>query len=284
MVRRPIFLLEIGDLRVEAVLDSGFWNNFQLSPNIHKHNYCELMLCQEGEFAIAPENGTPYPMTPNHICLIPPGVYHCTTNASPDARKLAIRFYCTRALIPGSMYNAFSTAMENRQTLIPLGRQERFLDLSRQLCQELQSENLGWDSCAKAIVTQLFVGFLRLLCEDVPSDTEPAPEELSQRRLVIEEFFFFRYADPITEEDLAAHMHISKRQLSRILQKLYGTSFRKLLIDMRLSQAAQLLATTELSTEEIAARVGYGSTSGFYEAFRKRYGVAAGSYHSHLFR
>lgn len=284
MVRRPIFLLEIGDLRIEAVLDSGFWNNFQLSPNIHKHNYCELMLCQAGEFAIALENGTLYPMTQNHVCLIPPGIYHRTANASPDARKLAIRFYCTRALTPGSMYNAFSMAMENRPALIPLGQQDMFLALSRQLCQELQSANLGWDSCAKAILTQLFVGFFRLLCKDVPSGAEPAPEELSERRLVIEEFFFFRYADPITEEDLAAHMHISKRQLSRILQKLYGTSFRKLLIDMRLSQAAQLLTTTELSAEEISARVGYSSTSGFYEAFRKRYGVPAGSYHSHLFR
>ena len=79
-------------------------------------------------------------------------------------------------------------------------------------------------------------------------------------------------------------MHISKRQLSRVLRQLYGTSFRKLLIDVRMSRAVQLLDTTELPAEEIAAQVGYHSVSGFYDAFRKKYGMPVGSYRKEKFR
>ena len=53
---------------------------------------------------------------------------------------------------------------------------------------------------------------------------------------------------------------------------------------MRLSHAVQLLTITDLPAEEIAGLVGYGSVSGFYDAFRKRYGVPAGSYKQQRFR
>ena len=116
------------------------------------------------------------------------------------------------------------------------------------------------------------------------SDSKTPHADVAARRLVIEEFFHLRHMDPVTEEDLAGALHISKRQLSRVLQQLYGSSFRKLLIDTRLSRAVQLLTTTELNAEEIASRVGYSSVSGFYDAFRKRYGISAGGYKQNLFR
>jgi AraC-like DNA-binding protein len=77
---------------------------------------------------------------------------------------------------------------------------------------------------------------------------------------------------------LAKKMNISKRQLSRILKQLFGTSFRQLLIDVRLNRAAQLLIETDASAEEIAAAVGYTSMSGFYSAFKDRFSISVGRY------
>ena len=89
-----------------------------------------------------------------------------------------------------------------------------------------------------------------------PEENTKKREDTStkNRRVLVEFFLHSHCAEDITEEDLAEHMHISKRQLSRVLQQLYGTSFRKLLIDVRMSRAVQLLGTTDFPAEEIAAQ------------------------------
>lgn len=39
----------------------------------------------------------------------------------------------------------------------------------------------------------------------------------------------------------------------------------------------ELLVTTQLTIEEVIASVGYNSRSGFYAAFKRKYGVSPGS-------
>jgi AraC-like DNA-binding protein len=283
---QSIFLLDIEDLHMEAILGGGFWGNYQFASEIHSHTYFELMMCYSGSFSLTLNDGSALTLDADCLCLIPPGVYHCSRDISPDARKSAIRFYCTRNLTPGSIYSTFTGITQRRTAPVLLGKQPQLMALTALLSQELQKVELARDTCVKAILSQFFVILLRLLCKDMPIEapagapgTDPAA-----RRLTIEEFFHSRHSEPITEEDLASLLHISKRQLSRVLRQLFGSSFRRLLIDVRLSHAVQLLTTTDLSAEEVAGLVGYGSVSGFYDAFRKRYGVAAGSYKHQRFR
>lgn len=283
---QSIFLLDIEDLHMEAILGGGFWGNYQFASEIHSHTYFELMMCYSGSFSLTLNDGSALTLDADCLCLIPPGVYHCSRDISPDARKSAIRFYCTRNLTPGSIYSTFTGITQSRTAPVLLGKQPQLMALTARLSQELQKVELARDTCVKAILSQFFVGFLRLLCKDVPIETPAgAPgTDPAARRLIIEEFFHNRHSEPITEDDLASLLHISKRQLSRVLQQLFGSSFRRLLIDVRLSHAVQLLTITDLPAEEIAGLVGYGSVSGFYDAFRKRYGVPAGSYKQQRFR
>ena len=284
--QNQIFILDIEDLHIEAVLGGGFWGDYQFATDIHVHSYYELMFCCEGDFSIILSDGTRQPMTTGSVCLIPPGVYHSSGDMTDTARKIAIRFYCTRTLTPGAAYAAFTGAMSGAEGLVYLGEQRPMMELTGQLQKEFADAGIAGGCCVKALLIQLFVRLLRLVCKGAPamSDSKTPHADVAARRLVIEEFFHLRHMDPVTEEDLAGALHISKRQLSRVLQQLYGSSFRKLLIDTRLSRAVQLLTTTELNAEEIASRVGYSSVSGFYDAFRKRYGISAGGYKQNLFR
>ncbi len=98
------------------------------------------------------------------------------------------------------------------------------------------------------------------------------------RQIRIDEYFNTHYSESISEDDLAQHFNLSKRQLNRILQNIYNMSFREKLILVRMQQAKQLLLSTDHSIEAIAEMVGYSSLSGFYYAFRKTYNIAAGEY------
>ncbi len=95
--------------------------------------------------------------------------------------------------------------------------------------------------------------------------------------LAIEEAFLNNYRT-ITLSDLAAATHLSIRQLQRLIQKQYGTTFQKKRTQARISAACILLKTTSCSLGEIAERTGYSSPEHFSYAFRQQMGCTPGSY------
>ncbi|MBT8765267.1 helix-turn-helix domain-containing protein [Pseudomonas sp. DB1] len=78
-------------------------------------------------------------------------------------------------------------------------------------------------------------------------------------------------------EQLASELHMTSRTLRRRLEA-EGTSFRGLLEEVRQTLAEELLASTGLSLEEIAERLGYGEVSNFLHAFTRWKGVTPGRY------
>ena len=71
---------------------------------------------------------------------------------------------------------------------------------------------------------------------------------------------------------LARELHVSLPALSAGVHQATGHTFKALLLEKRLSKAAQLLRETKLSTQDIIFAVGYENTSYFYRAFRARFG------------
>ncbi len=277
--QQPISFLDIEDMHLEVVLDNGFWNTFALAADMHAHTYYELMLCPEDSLQIALSDDTAIAMEADSFCLIPPRVYHRTVE-NTNAKKLSIRFFCTRNLKPGKLYSAFLSAMEKCDAPIYLGVQPELSAIARQLCAELQQPHLAADACVQNLLSLLLIKLFRKLCDNA-SESSPLSRQFSDRRLAIENFLNLNYHLPFTEETLAEKVHLSTRQLNRVLRQLYGMSFRQLIIDIRMSRAVHLLSTTDMSIADIAYGVGYSSVSGFYEAFEKHYGISPGNYRNH---
>ena len=77
---------------------------------------------------------------------------------------------------------------------------------------------------------------------------------------------------------LAAELHVSLPYLSSAVHRATGRTFKDLLLEKRLSKAAQLLRETRLTTQDIILAVGYENTSYFYRVFRDRFGVTPRDY------
>lgn len=77
---------------------------------------------------------------------------------------------------------------------------------------------------------------------------------------------------------LAAELHVSLPYLSAAVHRATGRTFKELLLEKRLSKAAQLLRETRLTTQDIILAVGYENTSYFYRVFRDRFGVTPRDY------
>ena len=80
--------------------------------------------------------------------------------------------------------------------------------------------------------------------------------------------------EPIDLDELAAYVHVSRRQLERMFQKhLYCTPSRYYL-KLRLTRARQLLMQTPISIVELAVICGFVSTPHFSKCYRDFFGVA----------
>jgi AraC-like DNA-binding protein len=72
--------------------------------------------------------------------------------------------------------------------------------------------------------------------------------------------------------------NMSKMQLYRKLKTLTGMTPGEFIKNIRLKEAAHLLATTQLNVTEIFYRTGFNNQSYFFREFRKRYNCAPNEY------
>lgn len=83
---------------------------------------------------------------------------------------------------------------------------------------------------------------------------------------------FLRGSPSASLEEAARALAVSTRQLQRLLKKL-EVSYREERTRVRVQLARELLRTTDLKVEAIAAEVGYAKLQNFVDAFRKITGV-----------
>ena len=156
-------------------------------------------------------------------------------------------------------------------------------ELFLRLRQEIQEKPPAWDLECRSLLQMFYIEIFRLLTRGNTNDTKYTFDDSKcSRSYKIEAWFADNMRRQITEEDLAAEMSLSSRQLSRVFSDIYGMSFREKLIELRLHRAAQLLEQTDQKAEKIALSVGYGSFSGFHRAFCKYFGCTPYEYRKNI--
>ena len=284
----PVLVTKIEDLQIFSALDNSFITTFEAAPETHSHAFFEVFTALEGEFAVELLGGDSLLIKPDCLCLIPPGVYHYAHNVSESASKLAVRFSYSCAQESGasgqnSVFTTCRDTLERCRTAQVVTGCHKLCQIIQTIAQERNTPHFASNAYVETLFTQFYIELIRMFREQEEAEmpqaaTSDSTIEQDTRRVKIENYLLFRYQEDITEEDLAAEMNLSKRQLSRVLQRTYGKSFRQLLIETRMHRAAQLLQEGQHSIEEIVYLTGYTSLSGFYSAFHKYFGISVGKY------
>ncbi|GHT39782.1 hypothetical protein FACS189437_04160 [Bacteroidia bacterium] len=83
------------------------------------------------------------------------------------------------------------------------------------------------------------------------------------------------YRDPnITRDSMIAHLGTNKAFFIESFQYCFGTTFTAYINYLRLKEAINLLENSDLSLDEIADKVGFGTLRTFQRQFRAEYGMA----------
>jgi transcriptional regulator GlxA family with amidase domain len=87
-----------------------------------------------------------------------------------------------------------------------------------------------------------------------------------------------RLAEPLSVEELAARTAMSTRTFARRFRAATGTTFKRWLIDQRLTRARQLLETTDLPVERVAIDAGFGTALSMRLHFSSNLGTSPVAY------
>ncbi|MBQ7336660.1 MAG: AraC family transcriptional regulator [Clostridia bacterium] len=220
-------------------LQDGFYHN--LSPgNIHKHNYTEIHLIlgglavfRIGEQICRCESGD--------MLIIPQKALHSCIQQEESVKHTAFQInYDT---------DEFAIYPINPHIL------SDFFD-------EIQH-------CSETNDYSKLSALMALLCSYFCKSKDINIKRVNDYGFLIQEFFSTHYSDNVHLCDLASLLHLSERQVERLVVECTGKSFRDELAATRITMAKHLIKTSGQSLNEIAQCVGYRSYAGFWKALKK---------------
>jgi len=94
----------------------------------------------------------------------------------------------------------------------------------------------------------------------------------SEKLLVAAELMDANIREPISQEELASYVGLSRRQLQRLFRRYLSCTPSSYYLKVRLQRARQLLRQTSSSIVEISASTGFISSSHFSKAYKELYG------------
>ena len=101
------------------------------------------------------------------------------------------------------------------------------------------------------------------------SGTKKSLIPITNRELIIDEFFSKKYNSYVTLDDLAKELMLSPKQAEREVKRITGNTFVSELSKRRIDAAILLSETTSLPLVKISEIVGYSSYCGFYKAYKR---------------
>ena len=123
----------------------------------------------------------------------------------------------------------------------------------------------------RLLIRLLFHRILMLLLpQQDTKNTEPDCGHVN----TIEQYINNHLSEKISLADVAAHVYLSTRQVSRIVSKEWGCTLVELVTQKRLDKSRILLEKTDLKIEDIARRTFVGSPNYFYAMFKRKYGFS----------
>ncbi|WP_168120560.1 AraC family transcriptional regulator [Paenibacillus sp. HB172176] len=282
--------IDIGNLAIKLALEGFILNvlyvkfgyfHSTMREHSHSRGSYELHYIPEGQ-GILIADGIRYSLMPGTLFMTGPAVLHEQIPAPADPMAEYCIFFevvsgdsssCTDK---GNGLSSHSLSELLVNTPFWIGQDnENLLPLFKMLSSELSSKPLGFHHMAKNVLEMIVARTVRQYSNLRPSQ-QHAPEKTmdDSRLLTIENSFLYEYA-ALTLSELANRLSLSTRQTERIVLKLYGVSFKEKKQQSRMSAAAQLLTTTNLSISGIAARVGFATLEQFSHSFKQFYKITA---------
>ena len=212
--------------------------------------------------------GQTYDITPGMLYITPPSLIHSwEADLEQPMEEYGLRF-TLRAQKNGDAQELqlLSSIFEHSDVLIcPLKfAVDRYIDA---MLAECDAHNTGYIEMLRSLTMMLIIDTVRnvgTVIEAAEAAASDKHQAMPSNYIWLIDRHFRSFSQPqCTVTNLSGDLHISKRHLSRIMQKTMGTTYTKHKNHLKIETAKQLLAEGDGLIKEIAEAVGFSSASYF---------------------
>ena len=254
----------------EITTTGGYYTRrkHSLYNDFHTHSYYELFFVVDGTLNVYFEDEV-VQLQKNTVLLINPEIAHHTKiDAEDGASRYTFDF----------VFQA-KKKTQTANTLCEFFTFDKYLllkidDFCRvQLDFFAQALSQSEPTMAGCHFLTFLLGASKLLNKEEADKPSLFNDTEANRLYKIERLCSAFYADEFPLSLLAEELHLSERQVERIIKKHYGYGFHALITSYRMRQAERLLLLG-IPVGEISEATGCGSPSAFHRAFRNTFGCS----------
>lgn len=269
---------------VEAVCHLPF-----VDDRLHLHNHFEIDYVYSGCASLEMDNQN-YALLENELCIIPPEMPHNLTIDNNTSIVIGIMVrQSTFDTIFGNVLamddllaRYFKNVLykkNNRHSLrfhIEPG-DKIFSKVIQDIILEAHSEKRYSSAIAICLTQEMFFLLLREYSSSAAYfNKDEFITDQSQFLMILE--YTQKHFDTVSLEFLAQFFNYNESYLSRMFREKMNVTFSKLVTDIRMKKAADLLSNTRLSVAAVSEKVGYTSVDYFTKAFKKAYQITPSAY------
>ncbi len=234
----------------------------------HYHEEIEVVLVLEGTAHIVVDM-VDYTLIKNDICFIMPGQVHSFKASKHN--KLSLLKISPSSYVENTRFDSLRLAN------CKIGSDNRFYNEFRPLIdgisREYYEQKNGYEFAIRSYKNMLISNIIRLL-EHTTVSSERHLNLINEVNNYIEK----NYSQPITLDDVAVKMRLSKYYFAHLFKDLTSMSFMTYLASFRLEKAKKLMLSSSSSVTEIALECGFGNVRSFNRIFRQQTGLSPSEY------
>lgn len=236
---------------------------------IHRHSDWEFTATADGT-GVNLVNGEAFYSTPGVFLLLGPNHVHKQTSDLPIRRRDVCvsleKMQELAGLLSPNLYEQLSEQTKPIQIKLSM---ESFNELHDRLN---KAECLDKKESRNAILTSIVMYLLGVYVENTSEKFVPK-DILNFLQKIQDPTIFSMRVNDIIELSSYSHSHFIK-----LFKKYVGKTIIEYVADLRLSYAAKLLSTTDMSVITVSSSVGYDNSSFFAQKFKNKFKISPAEY------
>ncbi len=238
------------------------------SDSFHEHSLYEFFYAKTAPILLRSENGTKT-IERGDVCIVCPHATHFAEQLSKTDH------FCL-----GFSVKSTENSESAKQILSFLSSKDFNNFTPDETCLKLLSVMQPVNENNGPFCATLLLSFLLYCSGNSPQNTR---DSQLGRIFRLENYLYKDLSNNLSLCEIAEELHLSTRQLSRIIKKQYGMSFREKLFSLKMQSAARLLLLGK-SVSETAESVGYATSAAFMKAFKTHFGKTPAQYRKQFLR
>lgn len=259
-----------GEILIYYSSENGHIQKYTWDSRRHCNAEYELHVITRGKCTVDVED-THNKLQGGQAILIAPGKYHEAHIHSGEFERLSFDFSLSNGQLSDAMRKTVAESVVFNPTADFIGHCDK-------LVLESIYKNPLREAAIHSLLTLLTVSLFRNLQLVKYTEPDRRKREELERKHLIDNYFEQNISEMCGASALAEQLHLSSRQLNRVLKEYYGMGFQEKLIKKRMDHAALLLRTTDRRISDVISMVGYNSQTAFYKAFSNQFGTSPQQY------